>query len=138
MSRSIVPIAHLELHENMGFACYSSNPPFGGQRVSGVGRCPFGNLQIPGRTPSGEPGTPAPAQRPAALCEAAETDRRRSAPVGMALRDLGRLALDPVHRQAGNRHCLAQKGLPSVPDVEDPAREARKADGPERYPGTDP
>src|SRR4030095_11566383 len=121
-----VPIANLEPHENMGFACLPSNPPFGRQRVSHVGRYRVGNLQIPSRTPSGELGAPAPTRRPAAIGEAAETDVSRSTPLGMAVRVLDRLAIGACHRQTAYRDRLAPERLPSLLDVEDPAREARQ------------
>src|SRR4030095_10763436 len=125
-----VPIANLEPHENMGLACLPSSPPFGGQRVSRVGRYRVGNLQIPSRTPSGELGAPASTRRPAAVGEAAETDVSGSTPLGMAVRDLGRLAIGACHRQTAHRDRLAPERLPS--DVEDPAGEARQASSPER------
>ena len=62
----------------------------------------------------------------------------RSTPLGVAVRGLERLAICPGHRQAGNRHCLAPQGLPSVLDLEGPARPARPAGGPEGRSRTDP
>jgi hypothetical protein len=60
----------------------------------------------------------------------------------MVVRDLDRLAIGAGHRQAAHRDRLAPEGLPFVLDVEDPAREARQASGPERgprpYPATMP
>src|SRR6185295_6300319 len=117
-----MPVANLELHENMRIACLPSNPPFGGQRVSRVDRYRIGNLQIPSRTPSGELGAPAPTRRPAAVCEAAETDVSGSTPLGMAVRVLDRLAIGACHRQTAYRDRLAPERLPSLLDVEDPAR----------------
>ena len=119
---SIVHIANLELHENMELARTPSIPQFGAQRTPRVGCLRSGNLQIPSHTPFGEPGTPAPTRRPAALCEAAETDASGSTPLGLVVRDLDRLAIGACHRQAAYRDRLAPEGLPSVLDVEDPAR----------------
>ena len=82
----------------MELARTPSNPLFGAQRTPRVGRRPFGNLPIPSRTPSGEPGTPAPTRRPAALCEADETDASGSTPLGLVVRDLDRLAIGASHR----------------------------------------
>jgi hypothetical protein len=117
-----VHIANLELHENMELARTPSIPQFGAQRTPRVGCRRSGNLQIPSRTPFGEPGTPTPTRRPAALCEPAETDASGSTPLGLVVRDLDRLAIGACHRQAAYRGRLAPEGLPSVLDVEDPAR----------------
>jgi hypothetical protein len=43
--------------------------------------------------------------------EAAETDATRSAPLGLALRDLDRLAIGAGHRQTAYRDRLAPKGF---------------------------
>ena len=109
LQKAVITALNSELHENMGLACPLSVPPFGAQRPTRVGR--RGGFQIPNRTPFGEPRPATPTRCPAALGEAAETDVSRSTPLGMAVRNLGRLANCLAHRQAGNRHCLAPQGV---------------------------
>jgi hypothetical protein len=50
----IVPIANIELNENMELACPPSSIPSGAQRTPRVGRRRVGSLQISSHTPSGE------------------------------------------------------------------------------------
>ena len=102
-----------KLHENMGLTRTTSNPPFSAQRTSRVGRGPFGNLQVPSRTPFGEPGAPTPTWRPAALCKAAETvsspDRLPWAWLCEIWTD--RLAIGAGHRQDATVIAWHRKGF---------------------------
>ena len=58
-----VPIANVELNENMEFASPPSIPPSGAQRASPVGCRRFVGLHVPSHTPVGEPRAQAPAWR---------------------------------------------------------------------------
>ena len=102
-----VGIVNIELNENIELARPSSILPSGAQRASRVGRQRVGSLQISSCPSAGEPRAPAPARSPASLGEAAKADFRRSAPMGVAVRSLERLAICLGHRQARNRHWLA-------------------------------
>src|SRR6185295_384894 len=98
---------NIELNENIELARPSSILPSGAQRASRGRRQRGGSLQISIYPSARKPRTPAPARRPASLGEAAKADFRRSAPMGVAVRSLERLAICLDHRQAGNRHWLA-------------------------------
>src|SRR5215468_6249194 len=106
----------------MGLACLPSNPPFGGQPRFTCCPLPCRQPQIPSRTPSGELGAPAPTRRPAAVGEAAEPDVSGSTPLGVAVQDLGRLAIGACHRQTAYRDRLAPARLPPLLGMEDPPR----------------
>jgi hypothetical protein len=133
-----VPVAKLELSENMEFARPPSISPPGAQHASRRGRRRVGDLQIASRTPCGELAlrlqlgilhrsvkwpklNPADRLFGAWLCEV-----------------LGRLAIGTGHRQTGYLDCLAPQGLFSVLDMESSSRPARPAGGCERRPRTDP
>ena len=64
-------IANPELNEKIELAYPSSITPFGAQRTLRVGRGRVGGLQIPSRTPVGEPRASAPTRRATPLGEAA-------------------------------------------------------------------
>ena len=133
-----VSIVNPELHENAELAWPPPIPPSGGRRISRVGRCRAGVLQLPSRTPFGEPRATAPTGRSGSFGVEAEADQVRSAPLGAAMRSLERLAIRPRHRQAGDRHCMAPEGLSVFPGVECPPRPARAAGRFELRPRTDP
>jgi hypothetical protein len=100
----IVPIGNTELHENMELVCHPSVSSFGCRRSPPVGRRRVSNRQIPSRPPGGEPRASAPTRRPASFGQKAEAGRPGSAPVGVAVRSLARLAIRSCDRQACNRH----------------------------------
>ena len=133
-----MPIANPELNENMELALHSLSPQSGSQYAACAGRHSVPGIQIPSRPLFREPCAPAATRRPATLSKAAETDARRSTPLGLDLPSLERLAICVGDRQAGDRDRLAPEGLPSVLDMEDPVREAWTAGGTERHSGTDP
>lgn len=133
-----VPIANLELDENIGFAHPSSSSPFDAQHASGAGSRRVGHLQIASRAPTGEPGAPAPTWCSPALRETPQTGSGRSTPLGMAVCGLERLAVCSDHRQTGHRHRLPPRGLSSVLDLEGPPRPTGAAGGSETRPGADP
>ena len=76
--------------------------------------------------------------RSASSGEAAETDRCRSTPLGLALPGLERLASHSCHCPARDGHCSASQGLPAVLDTENSARRTRAAAGLEGDPESDP
>lgn len=132
-----VPFVNLEPCENLGFADRSSTLSFDAQHLSRAGRCCVGQPQIASGAPIEERRAPAPARRPAALGEAAETDPAGSSPLGLAIRDLGGLALRPCHRQTGDCDRLASERFPTFLDVEDPTRPDRAAGRAHGGPRTD-
>ena len=133
-----VLVDNSELHENMELVCSLSLPPFCSWRRSFVGRRRLRRLQIASGPPSGEPRSSPPARRPASFGEEAETDCARSAPLGVAVRSLERLAFRTDYGPAGNRHWLAPEGLSAFLEVENPSRPAWSPKRSKRRPPTDP
>src|SRR5439155_17998252 len=94
------------------------------RRVLSVPRVPCAVLPQPCSPPRGDLGSPSPACCPPSFGEATEADHVRSAPVGMALWRLARLAISTRHRQTGHGHRVASEGFPAVLDVEGSIRAA--------------
>ena len=107
-------------------------------RVCRPRRVPNTVVPQPRRLAAGDPGAPSPAGRPASLGEATKGDHRRSAPLGMPLSHLARLAISARHRQARHRHRMASQGVLAVLDMEGPSRAARKTSGSIPRPPADP
>src|SRR6516165_1862632 len=84
--------------------------------------CVFRFLPEPCGAPAGDPRAPSSTRRFAALRPATQTDTGRSVVVGLAVRGLERLAIQPLYRQSRDRHRLAPQGLSSVLGLEGPPR----------------
>jgi hypothetical protein len=110
----------------MGVAHPSPIPSFDVQSAAGAGCRSFVTAEIASLSATVKPG-PSPSDRsaPALSEEATELDRRRPVPLGLAVRSLGRLAVCPGDREAGDRDCLASQRLPAVLDLEGAAGQTR-------------
>jgi hypothetical protein len=87
----------------------------------------------------GKPGPPPPDRCPPALSqEATEAERGRPYSVGLAMRNLERLAIRFGDRQARDGHRPASEGLSPFLDMEDPTRPARTTSSSQRGPQSDP
>ena len=123
----------------MGVAHPSPIPSFDVQSAAGAGCRSFVTAEIASLSATGKPG-PSPSDRsaPALSEEATEVDRRRPVPLGLAVRSLGRLAVCPGDREAGDRDCLASQRPPAVLHLEGAAGQSRASSRTETHPRPDP
>jgi hypothetical protein len=116
--QSIVVLANSDLIDKLGVAVFPSIPTWAPvvRSLDRVSRF----LPESGHAATQDPRAPPSTRRPTALREATETNADGSITLGLAMRRLGRLAIQHLHRQSVDRHRLASERLSSVLGVEDP------------------
>jgi len=123
----------------MGSAHFPQPPPIDVRSAARAGWRPL--VFVPGtrRSSVRKPGFPPPDRgTPALSQEATEADCGRPYSVGLAMRNLERLAICFGDRQAGNGHCMAPEGLSPFLDMEDPTRPGRTTSSSKKGPRSDP
>src|SRR5215831_1905284 len=118
--RATLVLANSDLIDKLGVAVLPSIPIWS-PVVRSLGRVSR-FLPESGHAATRDPRAPPSTRRPTALREATETNADGSITLGLAMRRLGRLAIQHLHRQSVDRHRLASERLSSVLGVEDPIR----------------
>ena len=123
----------------MGLVHFPQAPPTDVRSAARTGWHPLVIVPDTHRSSIRKPGPPPPDRCPPALSqEASEADRSKPCRVGLAMRNLERLAICSGGRQAGNGHRLASERLSPFLDMEDPTRPSRTASNSKRGPRSDP
>ena len=116
----MVVLANPDLIDKLGVVVRLSLP-FRGPAVGSFGRR-IRFLPEPRGASVRDPCAPPSTRRSAALRQATETDACGSVTLGLAVRRLERLAVQPFYRQSRDRYRLAPERLSAVLGLEGPTR----------------